>query len=473
MRARWPSMWSMVALVVAVLPMAVAAAPGADRERRLHLAGAEASSFLVNDWNRFQENYLPLYVGDDDPRTAWNLKTEGIGEWLRVKVTPMQEATRVRMKIRNGYQKSQKLFEANSRARALTVVLLPSKKTVDVELADKSGWQEVTVEQPAGALEDVELRVKSVYPGKKYDDLCLSDLQLFVTAQSSDNPAFEKQRFEKILAWKKERVAAAKLFQTELGKRLPIAPQYLVQWAPPGPEPSDPKERWVNPCPDGGDDCYMALALGRAVESEAKGKHAAGLRTALDLARAKFANMTAVRVTVRDKRPLPRVDGLCTPNLEFCSEDPCEGALPLPMPGQLGYLEADALALTEQSGLPTFADARQNRPPQCQRSEAATFAWAARDPAPAGGGAGRLRALLLVSCALAQGREGRFPAARSQLLVYDADGRLEVISGSSYAAALDWDKGSDGPKLARATITSGDRNFDLTVEAATAVVATK
>ena len=30
------------------------------KERRLHVAGAEASSYLVNDWNKFQENYLPL-----------------------------------------------------------------------------------------------------------------------------------------------------------------------------------------------------------------------------------------------------------------------------------------------------------------------------------------------------------------------------------------------------------------------------
>jgi hypothetical protein len=49
------------------------------KERRLHVAAAESSSYLINDWNKFQENYLPLYVGDDDPRTAWSLKTEGIG----------------------------------------------------------------------------------------------------------------------------------------------------------------------------------------------------------------------------------------------------------------------------------------------------------------------------------------------------------------------------------------------------------
>src|SRR6188768_4426143 len=70
-----------------------AAAPGPAKERRLHVASAEASSYLVNDWDKFQENYLPLYVGDDDPKTAWSLKTEGVGEWLRVHTTQMEGAT--------------------------------------------------------------------------------------------------------------------------------------------------------------------------------------------------------------------------------------------------------------------------------------------------------------------------------------------------------------------------------------------
>ena len=271
-------------MVVVLLMTATAAATpsSSPRERRLHVAAAEASSYLVNDWNKFQENYLPLYVGDDDPRTAWNLKTEGIGEWLRLKVTPMVGATKVRLKVRNGYQKSEKLFAANSRARAITLVLLPGGKTVDVELADKNGWQELAVEQPAGALEAIELRVKSVYPGKKYDDLCLSDVQLFVTATSSDNPAFEKQHFDKLLAWKRERAEAAKLFQTALGKTLPIAPQYVAE-RPGAGEGEGEDEKWVSPCPDGGDLCFMTHTLARAVSTvSARHKAAMGTRRGAD-----------------------------------------------------------------------------------------------------------------------------------------------------------------------------------------------
>ena len=445
------------------------AATGPAKERRLHVASAEASSHLVNDWNKFQENYLPLYVGDDDPKTAWSLKTEGIGEWLRVHTTQMEGASKLRMKIRNGYQKTAKLFAANSRARELTVTLLPSKKTVDVTLTDSEGWQEIVVDQPAGPLEAVELKVKSVYAGKKYDDLCISDVQLYVTATSSDNPAFEKQRLTKIVTWTKERVAAAKLFQTKLGQSLPIDSQYVALRAVPNSD-----ERWKDPCPGNDAICFMAHVLARASKVHDKTKHAAALATATQMTAAKFATLPGVRVSARDKRPLPAVDGLCTPSIAGCFQDPCDASLQLPITNQLGYLDANALALIEQTGLPSYADAIAHKPPQCNRAAWTTFAWALRDPAPAGANAGdgNLRALLIVQCGLVEGREGSFPAARPQLLVFGADGRLDIIASDRNVATLDWKGGPDGPKLARAVVSGFTTADDLLVEAAT-VVATK
>jgi hypothetical protein len=370
------------------------------------------------------------------------------------------------MKIRNGYQKTPRLWEANSRAKELTVTLLPSKKTVDVTLGDKSDWQEIAVDQPAGALESVELKVKSVYPGKKYDDLCISDLQLYVTATSSDNPAFEKQRLEKITTWKKDRAAAAKMFKTKLGQSLPMAAQYTVT------RPESPgTAAFTEPCSHGGNLCYMAAALSRAARAAGRGKHAAAVATATDLLRTKFAAMTAVRVSSRDKRPFPAVDGLCAPPLDGCFEDPCGEALPLPIAGQIGYLDAAALALIEQSGLPSFEDALAHKPPQCNREQPAMFAWALREPASGNPDAGvaPLRALLLVRCGMVEGREGSYPAATPQLLVYGSDGRLELVSGAETAAAIDWDRGADGPKLARANVSGWRPDSDLEVQAAAAV----
>lgn len=436
------------------------------KERRLHVASAEASSYLVNDWNKFQENYLPLYVGDDDPKTAWTLKTEGIGEWLRVHVTPMEGATRLRMKIRNGYQKTPRLWEANSRAKDVTITLLPSKTSVEVTLTDRSDWQEVVVEQPAGAFEAVELRIKSVFPGKKYDDLCISDLQLHVTAKSSDNPAFEKQRFEKLAAWKAERAAAARMFQSKLGQSLPIAAQYQATSRP------DPASGAGPQC-DSDVTCWIASALSYASRDATKRAHAQALETATTLTAGKYATMTPVRISSRDKRPTPTVDGLCTPRLDSCQEDPCFNAVPLPLGGQLGYLDAEALALVEQTGLPTFAQVVALEPTACHAQRATTFAWALRDNAGADGRPAALRALLLVSCGMVQGREGSFPFSQPQLLVYGVDGRLEVVAQANLAAIVEWERRADGPKLARATTYDSMQGASTDIVASAGVVAAK
>jgi hypothetical protein len=339
-------------------------------------------------------------------------------------------------------------------------------------LTDASDWQEIGVEQPAGPFTAVELRVKSVYPGKKYDDLCLSDVQLFVTATSSDNPALEKQHLAKLADWKKDRVAAAKMFKTKLGQSLPVAPRYIVSHLE---VPTLPRDAKTMDCPGGDAPCYMSRALVRASGLTGNGKHADAISRALDLTKTKFAAMTPVRVAVRDNRRLPAVDGLCTPSLASCQEDPCENSLSLALTGQLAYLNAGALALVEQTGLPPFGEAVSSKLPQCNRAEPTTFAWALRDPTGAGtdGGAAALRALLLVRCGLVQGREGEFPLSRPQLLVYDADGRLELSVNFEQTAMIDWDQGPAGPKISHASIVGSDQPFDLQVEAVAGSVASR
>jgi hypothetical protein len=272
-------------------------------------------------------------------------------------------------------------------------------------------------------------------------------------------------------------VAAAKMFKTKLGQSLPIAAQYVAHIA--SEEDDSGRQRATDECnklpQEARTPCYVSFVIRRALKADAKKQHAATLQRAAELAKTGFTGMVPVRVSVRDKRPLPTVDGLCWPGIAGCFEDPCYRALPLPLTAQLGYLNADALALIEQSGLPSFADVMAHKPPQCRRTENALYAWAVRDAAPAGAnaGEGRLRALLLVVCGMVEGREGPFPSSSHQLLVYGDDGRLDVVAGSGYAAALDWQTGSDGPKLAHATVSGWDASDDRDVEAVASVVATK
>src|SRR6185312_7841553 len=93
------------------------AGPGAgagagDRFRPLRSASASATSFLQNDWNRYQENYHPSYVLDENPATAWVEGVDGYGEGqsLTLPLSPLSSARALRLRIWNGYQKSKDLF---------------------------------------------------------------------------------------------------------------------------------------------------------------------------------------------------------------------------------------------------------------------------------------------------------------------------------------------------------------------------
>lgn len=196
------------------LPQKPVAAKAAARERRLFSDSFEASSFLWNDWNKFQENYHANYAGDDDPKTAWveGDKGSGAGQWLRMQLTALDSTTSVRVRIRNGYQKSPELFKQNARVKTATLTLMPSGVKKVVELKDDAAWQEFVLPQTEGALQAIEIKVNSVYEGSKYTDMCLSDVQVFATSTTVDNPAFEKSKKAKLMTWRAARVAAAKEF---------------------------------------------------------------------------------------------------------------------------------------------------------------------------------------------------------------------------------------------------------------------
>jgi hypothetical protein len=431
-------------------------------ERRLHLSQVEASSYLINDWNRFQENYVPLYTGDDDPVTAWNDGVEGspAGQWLRFHVSTLPGTTRVKLRVRNGYQKNQKIYAANARLRGATIVLLPSGVKKDVELTDAFGWQDLTVDQPAGPVEAVELRVRTIYAGTKYDDLAISDVQVHVTSTAAENPAYEKARFDKILAWKKERLAAAKLFKTTAAKVLPIAGQYAIS----ADEQVRPQKD--NRCKER--TCYVANELAFAKGSPGGVKHAAALDRAVKLAREGFKSMAPVKAVARVPRPVPAVDGLCKPSLDVCEEDPCFQALPMPLGGQLAFLDAAGVGVLSVKDTPPVAAALDKEVPACKTRAGTKLAWAQQGPRGADGGPGKLEALLLFECGLVMGREGYYPQSTIQLLVYDGEGHLEVSAGTNYAAIYEWRAGEAGPLVASGWHTS-DGSADVKIAEAVTV----
>jgi hypothetical protein len=424
----------LVMLVLLSAPAFAAPPPSAEpRERRLHPALVEASSFLFNDWNKFQENYHPLYIGDDDATTAWveGAKGPGVGEWVRLRVTAMQGATKVRLRLRNGYQKSEHLYKANARARTVTVVLLPSQVKLEHELADAQGWQELVVTQPSGPLEAVEIRIQSVYPGNRYEDLCLSDAQLYVTATTPDNPAYERSHFDKLLGWKKGRLEAAQLFKEASAKTLPIAPQYRVE----SHELGQPSHGFIPERTK-----RMQEALSQLIAALPPDADAARLRRWRTLLAAPASEFAPAKVVAKDKRPLPIVDGLCQPDLPSCRVDPCDAALTLPASGELAWLATDQLGVFDVKSVPSLAEIETGKPGECRdRHHAGSFAWVHR--LPGSEAKARVDAILLARCGLVESREGWEPSLRVQLLGYDERGRLTLVAQDNSAAWLRWRDG--------------------------------
>ncbi|HEU4728734.1 MAG TPA: hypothetical protein VFT22_12610 [Kofleriaceae bacterium] len=412
-------------------------------ERRLHPDSVDASSFLWNDWNKFVENYHPNYVADDDPATAWveGAKGSGAGEWLRIQTTLLERTTRVRLRVRNGYQKSKDLFKANARARDVTVRLLPSKIERRVTLADRNGWQDVVIDQPSGPVRAVELVVGSVYEGARYEDLCISDVQVFATSLTPDNPAFEKSKHQALMAWRASRLAAARRFKAQ-SLQLPLYPAYEVT-------ASDAD------APGAADlDEMLDLAIAdRAFASEWKTALAVAKQVSgeLDkLPRAQVAPASADALVEADGLQISRMHNLVGEGDGPGFYD--ETALRLPMLDYVATLFADRLRVLDVKD-PTTIHAFLASNARCK----ADVTWVSREAPREQSEQAVVRAIVVGRCARIPTRDGSFNARAIELYVYDRSGRLALSVANGHIDGYRWvnDQGRQMLAGGRALLAQG------------------
>lgn len=193
---------------------------GFSQTKQLFTSGGEATSFLQSNWNKYQENYHPNYAFDNDAKTAWveGVDGDGIGESLHWKTSKLEDVSKIVLKIRNGYQKSKNLFEANATPKKIKIFLHDKggKEYYEQEfdLTKSMGWQSVEIQPPTSTkgLTGLTLKILEVYPGKTYKDTCISDIETIVESKVPYDEVAEKQKFKNLMDWKKERLQAARYF---------------------------------------------------------------------------------------------------------------------------------------------------------------------------------------------------------------------------------------------------------------------
>jgi hypothetical protein len=144
---------------------------------------------------RRENEYGAGQVLDGRGATAWcvNTKENGVGEWIELEFTVSPEySSVVALYVLPGYAKSQTSYEANGRVdrirygkcgqgAPLTELGLPVKDDVFESVLEVPGAEEILARLiPRTELGKacVRIEIASVVPGKKFKDVCMSEIVL-------------------------------------------------------------------------------------------------------------------------------------------------------------------------------------------------------------------------------------------------------------------------------------------------------
>ena len=398
-------------------------------ERRLHSERAEANTFLRTDWRQqFVDSYHPSYIGDDDPATAWveGSAGTGIGEWVRLPLEWLDDTTRVRLRIRNGNQRSNATYRAYGRAKKIAVRLLPAQAIHTFELADRNGWQQIVVDQPAGELQAVELTILDVYRGER-EDLAISDVQVFATSSIPDSPRSEQARRARLVKWRAARRVAGRQYRAVAD--LPLYSGYAVHTSELALEGEG----------------HSLPGVTAMVASDPV--FAKDWKDALAVAKAVTANLDAVpraQLAPRSGTRLVAVDGVQLLDAAAAARYRLEpAAFRMPMVGTVATLFADKLRLAAVRRGPTIAEFQDGDAP-CRDA-----AWAVHETSREREGV-RASAVVFGRCVRVEQRHGWRMAHVLELVVYDASGRAVLVIGEGRADGYRWTSEGGRPMIASA-----------------------
>ncbi len=133
----------------------------------------KASSTLKDEGSH---SYVPENMRDPYQEAVWSEGAPGSGEGEWLEIAPVEAKHLMGVLIKPGYQKKG-LFKANGRPKKIRMEL-NGEHVFDAEIPDREEEFEIPVLGYSKAVRKIRLTFIEVYPGEKFEDLCVSSIRL-------------------------------------------------------------------------------------------------------------------------------------------------------------------------------------------------------------------------------------------------------------------------------------------------------
>jgi hypothetical protein len=146
------------------------------------LASVTASSSLRTDrWGSYQ----PRMAVDGRRSTGWTegVRGSGVGEWIKLTFSEPMEVHSVGLNV--GYDSNSDIFYKNNRIKRATLVFSNGER-LELGFADRRGMQTIPLDRgDDGNIETtfIKIVIEEVFPGLKYDDTCLAEVEVWGLAR--------------------------------------------------------------------------------------------------------------------------------------------------------------------------------------------------------------------------------------------------------------------------------------------------
>jgi hypothetical protein len=163
---------------ITVERLEIVSGPATKARNLTPFATTSASSHLRTDrWGQYQS-----WMATDGRRgSAWveGVAGSGVGEWIMLRFPGTIEVHSIGLDI--GYDKNADIFAKNNRIKRVTLIFSNGEQ-IELGFADKRGMQTIPlVRAPRPFIETtyVKVVIEEVFPGWKYDDTCLAEIEVW------------------------------------------------------------------------------------------------------------------------------------------------------------------------------------------------------------------------------------------------------------------------------------------------------